>query len=345
MRPRASATCSTLPEATPALEAGLAAWLADAWGAPARVCGVRRFHGGAARETYALVAETASARHRLVLRRDPPSSLISTSRAVEFHALARAHAAGLPAPRPLLLDTEGRWLGAPAFLMEEVGGGRAPGLFEPDPYGADRAAIGAQFFGALGRLHALVPDEADMAALPHQDAARRLAWWRAEIEARAQGPEPVARAALRWLERHLPEPSGPPAIVHGDARSGNFLVGGGRLLALLDWEMAHIGDPMEDLAWACDPLWGHDAADLVAATLPLDRAAACWEAASGRRFAREAWGWWRLFAGVQGLAIWISSAHEVAARRGLDPVLLFAGLYPYRFHNAAVARMLCELAA
>lgn len=327
------------------LETRLATWLSGLWGEDVRVCALERFHGGAARETYAFTALTPGGERRLVLRRDPPSSLIVTARDVEFHALARAHAAGLPVPRPLHLAADPEILDASGFVMEAIEGGRAAGLFEPDPYGAAREAVGRELFATLGRLHALVPDEEDRARLPAWDAAGRLAWWRETIEANSARPEPVAAAALRWLEAHVPPPSGPPALVHGDFRSGNFLVGpDNRLLAVLDWEMAHVGDPMEDLAWAADPLWGHGDAERVAATLPLGQAVALWEAESGRRFAWETWAWWRLFAGLQGLAIWISSAREVTAHRTVDPVLLFAGLYPYRFHNAEVARMLKEVA-
>ena len=181
---------------------------------------------------------------------------------------------------------------------------------------------------------------------PRHDAAGRLAHWAAEIERHAIRPEPVAAAARRWLEAHLPAASGPPAIVHGDFRSGNFLVGeGGRLLAILDWEMVHVGDPMEDLAWAADPLWSHGSENLAGAMLPHGAMIRAWEARSGRRFDAQSWQWWRLFAGFAGLAIWISSAHEVARMRAIDPVLAFAGFYPYRFHNAQVAQLLCEVAA
>jgi aminoglycoside phosphotransferase (APT) family kinase protein len=312
---------------------------------PVRVSGLSRFHGGAARETWRFTATTDAGSTGLVARRDPGSSLITTSRAAEYHVLARAHAAGLPVPEPLFLDRTGERLGTPGFVMREVPGGRATSMFEEDPYGATRAETGRDIFGAIGRLHALHPDTADSAALPTMPAAARLAHWKAELEAHSLRPEPVARAAIRWLEAHLPAPSGPPAIVHGDFRSGNFLVGAdNRLLALLDWEMAHLGDPMEDLAWAMDPMWGHDRPDLVAATLPRDEAIAVWEQASGRRFAHGAWAWWRLFAAVQGLAIWVSSAFEIAQRRTVDPVMAFAGIYPYRFHNAAAAAMLKALA-
>jgi aminoglycoside phosphotransferase (APT) family kinase protein len=327
------------------LESRLAHWLSGLWGQTVRVASLERFHGGAARETYAFEALTDTGARRLVLRRDPASSLIMTVRDVEFHVLARAHAAGLPVPEPLHLAADPEILGAPGLVMEAIEGGRAAGLFEPDPYGSEREALGEELFATLGRLHALRPDDCDRAALPAWDAGGRLAWWRDVIEARAARPEPVAAAALRWLEAHVPPPSGPPAIVHGDFRSGNFLVTpDNRLLAVLDWEMAHIGDPMEDLAWAADPLWGHGERGRVSGTLGLERAVAAWEEASSRRFAWDSWNWWRLFSGLQGLAIWISSAHEVIAHRTVDPVMLFAGLYPYRFHNAQVARMLKDLA-
>lgn len=332
------------PEAGEAdLAERLAATLGTLRAEPVRIEGLVRYHGGAARETWRFDAVAGPRRESLVVRRDPAASLIDTSRAAEFHALARAHAAGVPAPEPLLLDPEGSRLGTPGFLMREVAGGRAPGLFEPDPYGASRAATGQQMFEAIGRLHALVPDSADRAALPAQDTAARLAHWKAEIDKNARRPEPVAQAAIRWLEANIPPPSGPPAIVHGDFRSGNVLVGeDGSVLALLDWEMAHLGDPIEDLAWAFDPLWGHGLAGRVAGTLPMADAIAIWEQASGRRFAVEHFAWWRLFAGVQGLAIWISSAAQALAGANADPVLAFAGLYPYRFHNAEVARMMAE---
>lgn len=330
----------------PELEDRLSALLSRLDGTPTTVDELSRFHGGAARETWRLRATSAQGQRWLVMRRDPASSLIDTSRAVEFHVLGRAHAAGLPVPKPLHLDSTGTDLGAPGFLMTEIPGGRAASPFEPDSYGAQAAETGKSLFTALGRLHAVVPDAADRAALPFQDAAGRLAHWKAEIAAHKLRPEPIAEAACRWLEAHVPPPSGPETIVHGDFRSGNFLVDDqNRLLAVLDWEMAHIGDPMEDLAWVMDPLWGHGMAGVVAGTCPQEVAIAAWEAASGRRFDPAHWHWWRLFSGFQGLAIWITSSFEVAHGRTADPSMIFAGIYPYRTHNRMVAHMLKELSA
>ncbi len=334
------------PDSPDDLASRLAAYLSARWDKPVQVSHLERFHGGAARETFRFRAQSDDGDSWLVLRRDPAASLISTAREVEFHALARAHAAGLPVPRPRYLETGAEAFGAPGFLMDAIEGGRASGLFEEDPYGAARGATGTALVAALGRLHRLVPDAEDMKHLPFQDAGLRLAHWRLELERHELRPEPVAHAALRWLERHLPGPSGPPAFVHGDFRSGNFLVdANNQLLAILDWEMAHIGDPLEDLAWLADPLWAHGQPDLVGAMLPLPEVIRTWEAHSGRRFDASLFAWWRLFAGFQGLAIWITSGFEVARMQSVDPVLVFSALYPYRAHNASVARMLKELAA
>ncbi|WP_199553483.1 phosphotransferase family protein [Sandaracinobacteroides hominis] len=314
-------------------------------GTPVRVDSLSRFHGGAARETWRFVAHMEGGSEGLVVRRDPSSSLITTSRSAEYHVLRRAHSAGIPAPEPLLLDLDGRQFGSPGFLMREVPGGRAASPLDENPYGDTRAETGRGLFDALGRLHALTPDAADRDQLPVQDAAGRLAHWKAEIAAHATGPEPVAAAALRWLEANIPPASGPPSLVHGDFRSGNFLVdAGNRLLAILDWEMAHVGDPYEDLAWVTDPLWGHAMPGHPAGTLPFDEAISIWEAASGRRFDAGIFRWWQLFSAYQGLAIWISSSFEVANMRTVDPVMAFAGLYPYRAHNADLARLLMEVA-
>ena len=320
----------------------LARFLSATWGEPVSITGLKRFHGGSARQTYRFDASAPSGRcEALVLRRDPPSSLIETDRLAEYRALACFAGTLVPVPEPLHCDTGPTAFGSPGFLMREVPGGMAAGLLEPEPYGEHAAAIGAQFFTALGRIHAEAPDKAALPPMKPADAApARLAHWRRAFEADAFRPEPVVDAGFRWLEAHLPPPPERVSIVHGDYRSGNFLHdGAGRLLAVLDWEMVHPGDAHEDLAWACDPLWSNFSGR-PGATLPLADAIATWEAASGFTLNPDSWRWWRLFAQVQGLVIWISAAREVLDGRSHDPVLMFAGTIPYRFHALTLARAL-----
>ena len=323
----------------------LARFLSARWGEPVTITGLKRFHGGSARQTYRFDASAPSGRREaLVLRRDPPSSLIETDRLAEFRALECFAGGAVPVPEPLACDSGPESFGSPGFLMREVPGGMAAGLLEPEPYGDHAGAIGQQFFTALGHVHAAEPDRAGLPAMAPADAApARLAHWRAAFEADRFRPEPVVEAGFAWLAANLPPPPPRISIVHGDYRSGNFLHdGAGRLLAILDWEMVHPGDALEDLAWACDPLWSNFSGR-PGATCTLAAAVAAWQAASGLVLEAARWRWWRVFAQVQGLVIWISAAREVLDGRSHDPVLMFAGTIPYRFHNHTLAATLERL--
>lgn len=328
----------------------LEGYLAARWGKPVTVAALRRFHGGAARETYRFDATPeGEAPRALVLRRDPPSSLIETDRRTEFEALRIFEDSRVPVPTTLFVEEASAAFGSPGFIMAEVPGVRAAGLFEAEPYGDARDAVGRQMFAILGHIHAHDPHSlAGVVELPSaRDAWRiRLDHWKRTIDADALGPEPIVRAGIRWLERNPPAPPERIAIVHGDYRSGNFLVDAQNdIKAVVDWELVHLGDPLEDLAWACDPLWSHGAEGRPASTLPLADCIAVWESASGLRCDPDALRWWQLFAQVMGLAIWISAGREVASGRTTDPVNIVASLYPYRYHNRALARSLRALAA
>jgi aminoglycoside phosphotransferase (APT) family kinase protein len=162
--------------------------------------------------------------------------------------------------------------------------------------------------------------------VPEHPAARELEYWAGVIDADALHPQPVAAAAVRWLRRHLPPPSPRLALVHGDYRSGNFLYDGeGAIRGVLDWEMAHIGDPLEDLAWSLDPLWGWPERRLAGGLLPRDDAIALWQQASGLTVDRAAFRWWQVFASLKALAIWISSTEDFVNGESKDPILAVAG--------------------
>jgi aminoglycoside phosphotransferase (APT) family kinase protein len=120
--------------------------------------------------------------------------------------------------------------------------------------------------------------------------------------------------------------------------------GAGQLLAVLDWEMAHIGDPLEDLAWMLDPLWAHGDASRPGGLLPRAEAIALWERASGLKVDQDALRWWSLFAALKGMAIWISSAKAYREGGGVDPVLGFSGWYTARRHDVILADLLGEAA-
>jgi aminoglycoside phosphotransferase (APT) family kinase protein len=333
---------------TGSLAERLGAYLGRTWGEPVQVEKLARISGGASRETYRFDAVLASGRRPLILRRDPPGSLIETDRRSEFLALKSFHGQGVAAPEPLILEDEGAELERPFFIMARVDGGATASPFAPDPYAPNASKLGADFFATLGRIAG-----ADAASLPIAEACeapaldqgwrRELDYWSGVIEADELHPQPIVRAAIRWLRRHPPPPAAKLAVVHGDYRSGNFLHDGqGRMIAVLDWEMVHLGDPLEDLGWAMDPLWRHGETDRVAGLLPRAEAIAIWEEASGLKLDPAAFAWWELFASVKGQAIWISSAKEYRDGGYAEPILCFSGWITARRHDEILAAQLAD---
>lgn len=317
--------------------------------AEARIAGVRRFHGGASRETYAIDVEVQGREHALILRCDPGDSLIDTPRALEFAAYRSFEGGGVPVPRAITLCEDAALIGSPFFVMERIEGGEAVSPFAADAYGVHRDAIGRQFFELLGKIggtDALSSPLAAQITCPALDQCwkRELDYWIAQIEKNALEPEPILMAAIRWLRANPPPAAQRLSIVHGDFRNGNVLHdGAGRIVAVLDWEMAHIGDPLEDLAWALDPLWNLQDASRAAGLIERSEAIRLWEGASGLHFDEAAFSWWEMFATVKGMAIWISSGHASIAGVNTDPVLAFSGWYPKTLGNHALAKRLARI--
>ena len=336
---------------TASLAERLGVYLSRAWAEPVTVENLARISGGASRETYRFDAVLAGGRRPLILRRDPPGSLIETDRRSEFLALKSFHGRGVAAPEPLILELEGAELERPFFVMARVDGGMTGSPFQPDAYAPNAAQLGEDFFGTLGRIAAVDAETlpiAEACEAPALDACwrRELDYWSGVIEADELHPQPIVRAAIRRLRRNPPPPAQKISVVHGDYRTGNFLHDGqGQVLAILDWEMAHLGDPLEDLGWAMDPLWRHNETHRVAGMLPKAEAIAVWERASGLKVDPAAFAWWELFASVKGQAIWTSSAKEYRDGGYMEPILGFSGWLTARRHDEILAGKLAEMGA
>ncbi len=307
-----------------------------------------RIPGGASRETYRFRAHAGGVERGLILRRDPPSSLIETERNTEYRAYEAFHGLGLPVPEPVVLELDATALERPFFIMEEIRDCTAGAILSPDPFGEQRETIGRQFFTVLGRIAAVDPRDVGLSDFDgetdiHDVALHEVARWEKVVDEDEREPQPIVRAALRWLKRN-PPPAQKIAVVHGDYRTGNFLYdSGGTIRAILDWEMAHLGDPLEDLGWAIDPLWSGGNVERAGGMLPREEALRLWEKASGLDADPAALAWWEVFASVKGAAIWISAAREYAEGRNTDPVNAFSGWYCLAFHNKVLADRLGSL--
>jgi aminoglycoside phosphotransferase (APT) family kinase protein len=242
------------------LRARLEAFIGRSVGESVRVEGLRKLAGGASREIWSLDALHGDTRLALVLRRDPGSSTMQTQRHVEFRVQEVACAAGVPVPRPYWLAADTAEFGAPSYLMARVDGETlARRLLRDEAYAGARGAMTEQLGAILARIHAIDPAAPGLEALaapPPGESPALAELDRYEQIFRGIAPEPHAafELAFRWLRQRLPA-GVRRALVHGDYRIGNVIFGPEGVRAILDWELAHIGDPAEDLGWLCVRAW------------------------------------------------------------------------------------------
>ena len=164
-----------------------------------------RIPGGASRETYRFIARYGGRERRLILRRDPTASLIETERSTEYRAYEAFHKLGLPVPEPIALELGVTALERPFFVMAEVENAFVGSILAPDPYGAHRDKIGHQFWSNLGRIAGADPGALGLADFEGAKDAREcwrheIARWEKVIDEDEGEPEPIARAAIRWLK-------------------------------------------------------------------------------------------------------------------------------------------------
>ncbi|WP_405014059.1 phosphotransferase family protein [Kitasatospora sp. NBC_01539] len=208
----------------------------------------RLFEGGRSNLTYLLEDGTG----RWVLRRPPLGHVLATAHDMtrEHTVLAALHPTRVPVPRPLLLVADDTVVGAPFYLMEYVAGTPHRDAAALAALGTDRVrALGLRLVDTLVDLHAVDPDAVGLGAFgrPEGFLERQLRRWGKQLDASRSRDVAGVDDLHAELARTLPE-SPAPAIVHGDYRLDNVLVGADdRITAVLDWEMSTLGDPITDL--------------------------------------------------------------------------------------------------
>jgi len=211
---------------------------------------VRQFKGGQSNPTYLL--ETPSRRY--VLRRKPPGKLLPSAHAVdrEFRVISALHAQGFPVAAPVIYCAEECVTGTAFYVMGFVEGRvfwnpEMPGL-NPD----ERTAVYDVMNGTMAQLHSLDPAAIGLADYGRGEnyVARQVDRWSKQYRASETQNIDAMERLIEWLPAHLP-PAGPVRLVHGDYRLDNMIldVASPKVLAVLDWELSTLGDPLADFTY------------------------------------------------------------------------------------------------
>ncbi len=239
--------------------ASLRDWLADEWGvAPGelQVAVTGQSTAGARRRNLVVEVQGGPRPGRFVATVLPTADIAIVSMADEaaVRMLAREH--GVPVPEVVAVCTDDSVLGGECFLSEFVAGETIPRrllrLVTEEGIGE---RVVEQLGGAFAALHTVDPARVPPAlAAPDRPVEAALEGLAAAVEQLLR-PEPAFSYALRWLRDHRPDEPAARRVVHADVRTGNVIVDRTGLRAILDWETAKVGDPMEDLAWVCTRMW------------------------------------------------------------------------------------------
>ena len=287
-----------------------------------------QFTAGSARSSFGVQIERETdagrAVEEFVLKQDPlgdDASMVPGSVLSEGEWYKAMWATGrVLVPEPVAAEASGAVLGSPFVMMRRVPGlGDPASMFGPDYDAATRQMLAEQAFRCLGDIAAVDAGKLDLLAGEFADTSPETAWrrqletWEVVHDRYSLGPLPMIRAALRVLRANPPPPIAAIHVVHGDFRLGNFLYSTAGVHSVLDWEMAHFGDPHEDLAWALK--WNFRWADRTKIWGIVEDEPAViaeWERASGLSFDRRALAWWTLFSHVKLSALCLKAGSAVA---------------------------------
>jgi aminoglycoside phosphotransferase (APT) family kinase protein len=296
------------------------------------VAGLRRTAAGLSMETWLFNAhfDGDASGQPLVLRREPAhgGGLLDTDRRCEYRLLKALEDAAIPTPLVRWADLEGSALERPSLILR-----RDPGVCDylvlngdRDP--AQRLRLAHGFCDLLAGVHTtdwrklglgeLLDDPGPEAAVHELDA------WAATRAERGAGAYPELTAVERWLREWAPAAQA-TVLVHGDFKPGNALIDGDEITVLLDWETAHLGDPVEDLGWVTQPTRRTE--HLITGAWEQDDLLARYQAATGLAVDPVALTWWQIFASYKTAVITLTGLggyrRGAGARLFREPAELF----------------------
>lgn len=263
-----------------------------------------RLSGGASQETWAFgLSSPDAASERFVLRRaQGGQSNIRSDAAIPLSTEAKlielAVANGVPAPIIRHICTPSDGLGD-GFIMAFLEGETiARKILRDDAYETARLGLAESCGRALAKIHALPLEGMAQMQLPQSDGLDQLRRYE-DIYTAFGRPRPIIELAFQYLAKSPPRPM-PPVLVHGDFRLGNLMVDATGLAGVLDWELAHIGDPREDIGWICVNSWRFgQSAQRVGGFGQLGAFLAGYQDAGGVAFSHEEIDWWEMLGSLK----------------------------------------------
>ncbi|HVM51575.1 MAG TPA: phosphotransferase family protein [Acidimicrobiales bacterium] len=260
--------------------------LAEVLGASS-VTELKRLSGGASRDTFAFDADGRP----LILQRQRVAG--ARDFATESALLREARRVGVPVAEVLATDDDATddqraAIGAAFMVVERLEGQTiARKILRDEEFAGARTKLATQCGEALAGIHSIPND-----AVPGLEQTDQVAQYRTAHD-QLGVPSPAFELGFRWLESNRPA-SSPVTVVHGDFRLGNLIIDADGLRAVIDWELGHLGDPMEDLGWLCTKAWRFGAKPRVGGFGEIDDLVAAYEARSGAAVDRDALRWWEV---------------------------------------------------
>ena len=262
----------------------------------------------------------------IAVRREPEVGLLAPYDIVgQYRLHEMLSSTDVPVPELIDLETDPGILGMPFYAMERVSGvvpvqwqGKDPTIFPDD---ATRRAIGYDFIDTLADIHHTPWQDAGLGNLlpgpgETDPATAELDRWEHFLDDATLVEVPMLRAAISWCRRNRAT-STEVTLCHGDYRIGNFMLRDARLVAVFDWELAHIGDPVEDLAWASLRLF-RGRSPLMSQLLPIDVALDRYTARTGLIVDDDVFRFWTVVGMVRAAAPHLRAAAAFESGRSQD---------------------------
>ncbi len=259
--------------------------------------------GGQSNPTYLL--DTGEA--RMVLRKQPPGVLLKSAHAIdrEYRVIRALHGSAVPVPEGIAWCDETDVIGTPFYLMSYVEGRVVVDQSLPGMSSAEREAIYRDMNRVIAALHEVNIDAVGLSDYGRRDGfiSRQVDRWSRQLDQSSLLPTDDMRRLMAWLPEHQP-PVQPATLIHGDFRLDNLIFdpAADRVIAVLDWELSTLGDPLSDFAYHCmswhipHDLWrGISGLDLVSLGIPDEALYRRWYAERRQAVDDEAWRFYLAF--------------------------------------------------